>query len=383
MKKSRIARKCNPRSGFTIAQLASGHKSSQPQRIVLGLKDGKSEIVTFDSFRPIGLKSLGLGRFKHSELLPAKMHFVEVREMTKSNVKKLRSLGYHVQVLGTAVNFNETSSIIRAVKVNTRFTASGNLSLVDSIARKTGITRRRGGSVRYRGSRGGCGGFPGGSGGGHFHAGGGGSGSYNRDSEKKFLVLILSDNEKKREELMSVLERLDEQDRKIRKRLHEITTDDDEVIEPDPKKKVFRSDIKDSMMADAMYEVYEKTLGDNEEARKKNYSFKPIDLMAFLFIMVDIYHYGRDDFHKNGKRPFFEFFIAKVRPELGEIRGITRETMGNRIRRDFDCLYLTDEEKAKKPLGFQIRIKGVEKDFHTICGIFHKTRLGTILHNNT
>ena len=382
MKKSRIARKCNPRSGFTIAQLASGHKSSQPQRIVLGLKDGKSEIVTFDSFRPIGLKSLGLGRFKHSELLPAKMHFVEVREMTKSNVKKLRSLGYHVQVLGTAVNFNETSSIIRAVKVNTRFTASGNLSLVDSIARKTGITRRRGGSVRYRGSRGGCGGFPGGIGGGHFHAGGG-SGSYNRDSEKIFLVLILSDNEKKREELMSVLERLDEQDRKIRKRLHEITTDDDEVIEPDPKKKVFRSDIKDSMMADAMYEVYEKTLGDNEEARKKNYSFKPIDLMAFLFIMVDIYHYGRDDFHKNGKRPFFEFFIAKVRPELGEIRGITRETMGNRIRRDFDCLYLTDEEKAKKPLGFQIRIKSVEKDFHTICGIFHKTRLGTILHNNT
>ena len=184
---------------------------------------------------------------------------------------------------------------------------------------------------------------------------------------------------------MSVLERLAEEDRKIRKRLHDIIADDDDdvVVEPDPKKKVFRQDIKDSMMADAMYEVYEKTLGDNDEARKKNYSFKPIDLMAYLFIMVDICQYGRDDFHKNGKRPFFEFFIEKVKPELKEVRGITRETMGNRIRKDFDCLYLTEDEKAKKPIGFQIHIKSVEKDFQIICGIFHKTRLGTILKNNT
>ena len=381
MRKSKYARKCSPKSGLTMAQLACGYKSSQPRQIVLDLEDGSSEIMKVNSFRSFVLKSLRLRRFNSSGLYTVKSHFVEVREMTKSNVIKLRSFGYKVLVLSKAADFNETSSIIRAVKGNTQFKVAGFLSLMDSVARKTGVTRRRGGSVRYLGGRGG---FSGGIGGGHFHIGGGGGGRYSREPEKKFLVLILSDNEKKREELKSILKRLDEEDRKIRKRLHDIIADNDNgVTEPNPKKKVFRRDIKDNMMASAMHEVYEKTLGDSEEAQKKNYSFKPIDLMAYLFIMVDICHYGRDDFHKNGKRPFFEFFIEKVKPELKEVRGITRETMGNRIRKDFDCLYLTENEKAKKPIGFQIHIKSVEKDFQTICGIFHKTRLGTILQNNT
>ncbi len=383
MKMSKFARKCSLKSGLTKAQLVHGYKSSQPRQIVFGLKDGSLEIVNINSFRTIGLKSFGVRRSIFSGLRPLKPHFVEVREITKSNVKKLRSIGYKVQILGVAADFKQTSSIIHAVKGNVQLTTVTSLLRADIMARKTGVTRRRGGSVCHQSIRGG--GFSNRISGAHFHAcgcGGGGGGS-NHEDEKKFLVFILSDNEKKREELISVLERLDEENRKIRKRLHYITANDDEVIEPNPKKKVFRQDFKDSMMADAMREVYEKTLGDNKEARKNNYRFKPIDLMAYLFIMVDIYHYGRNDFHKNGKRPFFEFFIEKVRPELKEVRGITRETMGNRIRKDFDCLYLTEDEKANKPIGFQIHIKSIENDFQIICGIFHKTRLGTILQNNT
>jgi len=322
---------------------------------------------------------------KHLTMLPEKPHFLEVREMKKRDVQKLRHMGYTVQVMGDASAVSGVPSILQTIKQHGIVTAAGRIGLVDSVARRTGVRRQRGSSYRSHISRGGSGGFAGGGhgDGGHFHVGGGGGGSYNRESEKTFLVGILTSDEKQREELKKVLAQLDEKDAKIRKRLHEITTEEDEVLsEPDPKKKIFRMDIKDKMMADALYEVYENMVGDSEEAKKNKRDFSPIDLIAFLFIMVDLYHYGRDDFHNNGKRPFFEFFIEKVRPELEDKRGITRETMGNRIRKDFDCLYLTSKEKENLPIGMRTHYKSIESNFQTVCGIFHNTRLGKILEKN-
>ena len=53
MKKSRIAHKCNLRSGFTIAQLVKGFKSSQPRHLVVELEDVKPEVMTFKASMPI------------------------------------------------------------------------------------------------------------------------------------------------------------------------------------------------------------------------------------------------------------------------------------------------------------------------------------------
>ena len=382
MKKSKITRKCSPKGGLTIAQLVNGYKSSQPQRIVVELKDGRSELLTLKSFRPMRFNPTGRGTTKYLTMSSEKPHFLEVREMKKDDVQKLRRMGYTVQVMGDASAVSGVPSLLQTIKQRGIITATGRIHLVESVTRRSGVRRQHGNGYRSQISRGGSGGFAGGGHGGgrHFHFGGGGGGSYNRVSERTFLVAILTSDEKQREELKKVLAQLDEKDAKIRKRLHEITTEeDDELREPDPKKKVFRSDIKDNMMADALYEVYEKTLGDSAEAKKHKYDFSPIDLIAFLFIMVDLYHYGRDDFHRNGKRPFFEFFIEKVRPELKNKRGITRETMGNRIRKDFDCLYLSPKDKESLPKGVKTLAKSIESNFQAVCGIFHKTRLGGIL----
>jgi len=387
MKKSKLARKCSQRSGLTIAQLVNAHKSFYPQKVEIKLEDGKSELLTFKSLNRIQFKALDISKIEGLKFLPANTHLLEIREMTQSKMKQLRRMGFTVQVIDATEGSNKTYSIIRAMKRDVGFVTKNKRARVDSVVHRRGLTRGFFSPYCAHISRDGSGGLGGGGiGGGHFHLGGGGGGNYsrNRESERKFLVAILADDEKKREELKMVLEQLDAQDFKIRRRLQEIRDDeDDELKEISPKKKVFRADIKENMMANALCEVYEKTLGDNEEAKSKHYDFKPIDLIAYLYIMVDIYNYGRYDFHKNGKRPFFEFFITKVRPELGVTRGITRETMGNRIRKDFDCLYLSDEDKAKKPTGLQKQYESVKKDFQTICGIFHKTRLGTILKRYT
>lgn len=387
MKKSKLARKCSQRSGLTIAQLVNAHKSFYPQKVAIKLEDGKPELLTFKSLNRIQFKALDISKIEGLKFLPANTHLLEIREMTQSKMKQLRRMGFTVQVIDATEGSNKTYSIIRAMKRDVGFVTKNKRARVDSVVHRRGLTRGFFSPYCAHISRDGSGGLGGGGiGGGHSHIGGGGGGNYsrNRESERKFLVAILADDEKKREELKMVLEQLDAQDFKIRRRLKEIRDDeDDELKEISPKKKVFRADIKENMMAHALCEVYEKTLGDNEEAKSKHYDFKPIDLIAYLYIMVDIYNYGRYDFHKNGKRPFFEFFITKVRPELGVTRGITRETMGNRIRKDFDCLYLSDEDKAKKPTGLQKQYESVKKDFQTICGIFHETRLGTILKRYT
>lgn len=205
-------------------------------------------------------------------------------------------------------------------------------------------------------------------------------GSMGAELSTKFLETLLKEDREDRENLMKFVARIDARDAIIQKLLHrkEVSNMEETDI-TQPKKKVFRSDVKDSMMADALYEVYDKVLGNNEKARKKNYGLTPIDLIAYLFVMVDVCRYGRDDFHENGKRPFFDFFIAKVRPELRDVRGITRKTMSNRINWELSCLYLSPEEKNSLPDGLKRQNKSIENKFNTICGIFHTTRLGKML----
>lgn len=201
----------------------------------------------------------------------------------------------------------------------------------------------------------------------------------NSKSKRNLLSLIVKNHKKYKETLKKALEVVDQTDAEIREYMHEMApNEEDEISEESlPEKKVFCEEVKDLVMADAMYEVCERTFGDNEEA--KQFDLRPIDLIAYLFIMTDLYGYGRYDFHKNGKRPFFQFFTKYVRPDLKEVRGITRKTMGNRINNDFDCLYLSEEDKKNLPAGLKKHYEHIEKEFQAVCGIFHSTRLGKIL----
>ena len=185
---------------------------------------------------------------------------------------------------------------------------------------------------------------------------------------------ILKRYAEQRKELKRVLAGMDETDAMIRRRLHEIGVNEDEMeAEESPhKRELFRSGISEKLMADAIYEVCDKLLGNNDR-------IKPVDLVAYLFIMVDVYGYGRHDFHRNGKRPFYEFFLEMVRPEWKDVRGMARRTMCNRINEDFSWLYIPEGERKCKPEGLRMMYQEIEREFDAVCGNFHSTRLGRIL----
>lgn len=326
-KRSKSAWKRSQRSSLKKASLVKKHLSFHSKKFAGKQKDRETKVKVCNVPYPIN-KVLRKGALISPRLPCADLDDPDVMEMTPHDIRELRRLGYKLQICSYC-GFGGDSS-------------------------------------------GGCGDFDG-----NFD---GGSEPNGCASEKKFLVMVLEYDEQRRKKLEEILAGLKEQDAKILKRLHEITVNEaQDDIEPNPKKKVFRRDIKDTMMAEAMYDVYEKIFGDEAKKKHENYDFSPIDLIAYLFIMVDIHQYGRPDFHYNGKRPFFEFFIENVKPELKGKRGITRETMGNRINKVFDCLYLTSEAKEKQTAKTRSLNKRIEDNYQTICGKFHKTRLGGIL----
>ena len=193
----------------------------------------------------------------------------EVKSVTKKDAKELRRQGYRVRLLGPEAGFSSTTSIIKAIRGATTITGTGKLTLFDSLDRRTGIARRRGGAAySSRGGGGGGSGFGGtGFGGGGFSFGGGGSGTVTPASERRFLALILIDIEKQKE----ILEK---QASEIRTRMRQLPEDDDtqEVTEEPVKKPIFNEYLNEDYMADALFEVYEQYRSQNLFCR----DFKPI-----------------------------------------------------------------------------------------------------------
>ena len=174
-----------------------------------------------------------------------------------------------------------------------------------------------------------------------------------------------------------VLEMLDLKEADIRKRINQLDHEGGvktNIKEPPPRM-IFRKGIDEDQMASAMYEVYDKMLGNSAKRKNVHYDYKPIELMAYLFMVVALHPYGRYDFKKNGKKPFFEFFIAKVCRELYGKRGMTRRSLSTHVK-TLEWLYLTEEEKLKRPAPVQNSQKSIEKNYETVCGIFHKTKYG-------
>lgn len=385
MKKSRTALKCSQKSGLTIAQFVNGIRSSQLRQLVVKLEDVKPDVMTFKAFLPIQVISIGRTVPKTSNCFSTTPCILEVKSLTKKEAKTMRNQGYKLQLLGAVSSFCSSASVIRAVKGAAIITGAGKIAVFDRVTRKARAYRRGHGSPRRK---------AGGGGGGRCHGGNdpenefgfggsGGNGSYNPATERRFLYIVLKgieEQEKKLDEQKAILE---DQASKVRQRLRELPEEEDGGLdEPEKlfKKHVFHVDIDNGYMANALYLVYEHYKKNN----KFNNEFKIIDLIAYLFVMVDILGYGRHDFHYNGKKPFFDFFVTMAVPELEKkdgigTRGITRESMRNRINDKLLCLYPSSTPKSQLPTGEKIRVKQIENEFCDICGNFHKTKYGTLL----
>jgi len=376
MKRKGFALKCCQKSGQTIAHLVKGRKFYHSRKIVVNLEGDETEPKTVRVLRPIQFHAIGREMPRYPKMGWFNSQRYEIKSVTEKEAKELRLQGFQVHLLGPVENFNSYSSIINAVKRNTTLKGFRRQRIIDTICRRGGITRR--GKSIASGSRGGgigAGGGGVGSGGGFGCGGGGGKPTGGDDpvppmSERRFLAFILIRIKEQQENLNRLAS-------EVRTHIHQLPEEDweeEETVNPSCKS-VFNEYIKEDHMADALFEVYEHYRKNN----LFNKELKPIDLIAYLFVMVDTFGYGRLDFRSNGQKPFFDYFMKKVVPDMENTRGNTRESMGNRLRGKMKCLYPNTKPLNQLSPNKRLEVIKTKNEFFDVCGNFHKTKYGAFL----
>ena len=378
MKTTTFARKCRRMSRCKKAQIVTNRQTA-PFGMISYKLDKSRKMVHGCKMLQVSLEDrveeLGSSRCcsVHADLFL-------VRQMGEKNMKKLRRLGFQTHVLKPiTVEGHQYTRLIKVVRGSTGIASVGKTSLFGCKAHPSRTSRVSPSSPRTLVSCG-CEPSAGGLGGGFSpsHGGGGGDGPHNDEEERELLVAILAKDGKTRKMLLEVLEMLDMKEADIRKRINQLDHEGGakmNINEPLPRM-IFHKRIDENQMAAAMYEVYDKMLGNSAKRKNAHYDYKPIELMAYLFMVVALCHYGRYEFKKNGKKPFFEFFMAKVCLELYGKRGVTCRTLNTYVNTLADWFYLTDEEKSKKPAPVQNSKRSLEKQYKIVCRIFHNTKYG-------
>lgn len=360
---------------FRKIRFVTMKESSSPNTVVFSPKTRRPKWITVEirSMKLLNLAKVGM----KNVLLPIERRpFAEYRIVTEKERNKLIKKGYKVEVIREVSNAAGIQFVIGGENIKTGISGLGRQTIVDKIGRKPGTTRKGGGGTRASAGGGGGGGAAG-MGGDGFDGFGGGGGDDNvvitNSSDRRFLVFILKGNKRQQDMLEMQLMAIKEQNLQIEKRLRQLSVSQEETP---VKKKLFHCNIQEDEMAHALWEVY--SYYDKES--KFTTEFQPIDLMAYLFVMLAVYGYGRDDFRQNAKQPFFDFFIKKVAPELEGMKRINRKTMGNRI--NDELAFLFEQQAPERPMSINERInrKKKENQFVEICDFFHKkTKYGLSL----
>lgn len=378
MKKLTSARKCSRQSRLKKA-LSMSNRRTASSRWISYREDDSKQMFAKGRIAQVYLQGTGGEWLLSSKYRSVHCNTSVVMPMSEKNMRKLRRLGFKIKVLSSAgEGSNPFIHLIKVARRTTGSTSVGKLDLFASNSHRTQTSRARY-SARHHISHGGGShsGFDGG-----FtpsFGGGGGGDPYSLvEEEKQLLVEILVNDGKTRKQLYAALEILDQREGAIRKRLNQLSHGEDvtdSIREPKPKM-LFHENIDEDKLAAALLEVYDKMIGNSAQRKGNIADFKPAELMAYLFMVIALNHYGRYEFEKNGKQPFFEFFIEKVTPDLYGKRGATRKTMSNHVKPLAEWLLLTDEDKVKQPKPVQNINKGIEKKYDLVCGNFHNTAYG-------
>ena len=383
MKKLFYARKCSRKSWLKKALSARNRRAASSHWISYG-KNGGKQMISKGKIVQAFLKTKGGEWLSPPQHHSVHSHVPVLTQMSEKNMEKLRRLGFKINVLGsTTEGKNPFIHLIKVVRGTVAPTSVVKLEVLASQSRKPSTSRSHP-STRHHISRGGGGGFFGDFDGGFAPSiggggGGGGDDPHNHGEEEKLLlVTILLNDGKARKQLYEVLKILDQREGAIRKRLNQLSHEDDmaaSMRKPEPKM-LFHENIDEDELAAALLEVYDKMIGNSAQRKGAIADFKPAELMAYLFMVIALHHYGHYEFEKNGKKPFYEFFIDKVTPDLYGKRGVTRKTMSNYVKPLAEWMLLSDEDKAKLPKPVQNINKGIEKKYNLVCGNFHNTAYG-------
>jgi len=129
---------------------------------------------------------------------------------------------------------------------------------------------------------------------------------------------------------------------------------------------IFNENVDETKLAQAILNVHQLFFGENKKHSLLNKYNKEIDLMAFLFIVIEKLKIGNDNFGERGRKTFFDFCQNKASIDLGN----RDKTFYNRLTRNFRSIH--DKIRKGKITTADYEID-VYKDFQTVKRFFQET----------
>lgn len=153
------------------------------------------------------------------------------------------------------------------------------------------------------------------------------------------------------------------------KKIHDALPDDETGI---PVYNLFRPFVDENKLSDCFLYIFQKFFGALPTETLDGYYKKPIDLIAYLFILVEWERLANYIFSEKCKKPFFEFVKEKV---LVEKLDTTERTFHNRL-----TVTMGDfrNNLMKEPISSNFKGERWKKDFFIkdflkVVEIFHGT----------
>lgn len=151
------------------------------------------------------------------------------------------------------------------------------------------------------------------------------------------------------------------------KKLHDALPDDDIPI---PDFNIFQPFVDENKLSNCFFSIYQEFFGATPTVFLDGYYKKPIDLIAYFFILVEWEKLGSFIFSEKCKKPFFDYVCEKV---LANQIGKTERTFYNRL-----TLTMNDfrQKLMKEPASSTFKGDCWKKDlfirdFLKVVGIFH------------
>ena len=151
------------------------------------------------------------------------------------------------------------------------------------------------------------------------------------------------------------------------KKLHDALPDDDIPI---PDFNIFQPFVDENKLSNCFFSIYQEFFGATPTVFLDGYYKKPIDLIAYFFILVEWEKLGSFIFSEKCKKPFFDYVSEKV---LANQIGKTERTFYNRL-----TLTMNDfrQKLMKEPASSTFKGDCWKKDlfirdFLKVVGIFH------------
>ncbi len=132
-----------------------------------------------------------------------------------------------------------------------------------------------------------------------------------------------------------------------------------------PQFNIFNQVIDEDKLADCFKQIYAHYCGA-ERSKALEGRWDKVTIACHLFMLVDRFKLGKDDFAINSKQPFFEFIQTKVIDT-----GMTSRTFHNRFQKMSDVHKKIMQKPRGKELNRALQGNVHYRNFHQVLTIFY------------